>query len=89
MILSFRQDQNLSMKKVFLPHPVDCGLFFTSTSRDFFSSKKAIDSTRRRKEGCRFYKGEFLRRIRKESLGEDSLLLSGQDITRELSFFLP
>ena len=89
MIPSFCQDENLSTKRVFLPYPWDCGLFCTSTSRDFFSSKKATDSTRRRKEGCRFYNGEFLRRLRKKSLGEDSLLLSGQEITRELSFFLP
>ena len=89
MIPSLYQDENLSTKGVFLPHPLDCGLFCTSTSRDFFSSKTATDSTRRRKEGCRFDKGEFLRRLRKKSLGEDSLLLSGQEITRELSFFLP
>ena len=55
MIPSFCKDENLSKKRVFLPHPLDCGLFCTSTSRDFFSSKKATDSTRRRKEGCRFY----------------------------------
>ena len=89
MIPSFCQDENLSTKRVFLPHSLDCGLFCASTSRDCFSSKKTTDSTRRRKEGCRVYKGEFLRRLRKKSLGEDSLLLSGQEITRELSFFLP
>ena len=36
MIPSFCQDENLSTKRVFLPHPLDCGLFCTSTSRDFF-----------------------------------------------------
>ena len=35
-------------------------MFCTSKGRDFFSSKKASDCTRRRKEGCRFCKGEFL-----------------------------
>ena len=54
VIPSFCQDENLSTKRVFLPHPLDCGLFCTSTSRAFFSSKKATVSTRRRKEGCRF-----------------------------------
>ena len=88
MIPSFCHDENLSTKRVFLPHPLDRGLFCTSTSRNFFSSKKATDSARRRKDGCRFYKGEFLSLLRKKNLGEDSLLLSGQEITRELSFFL-
>ena len=96
MIPSFYQYENLFMQRIFLPHPLDCGLFYISTFKDF-SSKKAIYFTRRRKEGYRLYKGEFLRRLRKRSLrrlrkrslGEESLFLCEQEITKELFFFLP